>query len=123
VDAAALRHRSLQELRNMQFRLRQRAVERGAEPAVLWGGILASLPKLTVTLEILLGDRLAAVRSDRGAVLREAGRELGLTEQIEPFTRLHRTDPRPEDLDVVALAGGYLALLDQLARRLESEGR
>jgi predicted nucleotidyltransferase len=32
-------------VRDAEFRLRQRAVERGADVDALWGGVLRSLPK------------------------------------------------------------------------------
>lgn len=115
-----LRGRARQEVKNAELRLRGRAVERNGEASVLWRGLLASLPKLAVTLETLLRAGAHAVPADRPSVLRLAARELGVaTERMEPFAALHRTDRRPPEAEVRRLYGAYLELLAGLARQLE----
>lgn len=77
VDSRDLRLRALQELRNVEFRLRQRAVERGADPSVLWGGITASLPKLAVSATPTISPFCAAAGtkwSTRSGAGRKPGR-------------------------------------------------
>lgn len=119
VDAGAVRLRALQDLRNAEFRLRQRAVERGAEPAVLWGGLLRGLPKVAVTLETVLRLRGESVPADRPGVIRAAARAFG----VEPFADLagvHRHDPRPADAAARALVDKYLQALSTLCARIEA---
>jgi len=119
VDPGTLRLRMLQELKNTQFRLRQRTAERGADPAVLWGGLVQSLPKLAVVLESALRARGESVPSDRPAVLRAAARSLGLREDaMAPFAQIRRHDRRPDDGAVRVLAAAYLDLLASLSRAL-----
>jgi predicted nucleotidyltransferase len=121
IDRQALRLRALQELKNTALRLRQRAVERGADPTVLWGGLVQSLPKLTVTLETVLSLRGVAVPSERAGVLRAAGESLGLAEAVAPFLTVHRHEPRPDDASVRRLFGDYLKLVDALSDRIGRE--
>jgi len=106
----------------MRFRLRQRAVERGADPRVLWGGVVQNLPKLAVTLETMLRARPGAPPSpptDRASVLLEAGQALGVAPQkLEPFLHLHRHDPAPPDATVRELFDRYVELVAELAQRL-----
>jgi len=118
VDRGAMRIRVLQEIKNAELRLRQRAVERAAEPDVLWGGLVRSLPKLAVTLEVVLRLRGETVPPDRPGVIRAAGRALGLTDAVAPFAELHRHQRRPGDQQTVALFRDYLALLKQLGDEL-----
>lgn len=121
IDAAALRLRAQQELANMRLRLRQRVVERGADPRVLWGGLVQSLPKLAVTLETCLQARSPETPGarDRAGVLRQAARTFSVpAELLEPFLSLHREDPAPADAMIRELFDRYLALLDLLAQRL-----
>jgi predicted nucleotidyltransferase len=115
-----LRLRSRQEIKNTELRLRLRAVERGGDPQALWRGLMASLPKVAVTLETLLRLDGVAVPVDRPGLLRLAAREMGIpADQMEPFTELHRVDRRPEDERARRLYGDYLDLLSRLSRRLE----
>lgn len=114
IDRGAMRLRVLQEVKNIELRLRQRAVERGAEPDILWGGVVRSLPKLAVTLEVVLRLRGQPVPTSRGEVFRAAGRALGLGDAVTPFADLHRHTGRPDDQTVRALARDYLILLKQI---------
>jgi hypothetical protein len=116
VDAGQLQYRTVQELRNLQLRLRRQALERGAEPAVLWELLVRSLPKLAVALGTLLRGRGAQLPLARAPLLLQAARKLGLGEEaMAPFAGLRRRDARPEDAAVRALAGRYLDLLGALA--------
>jgi len=100
--------------------LRLRVVERGGDSGSLWRGLMASLPKIAVTLETLLRLDGVAVPSDRPGLLRLAGRELGIPEErLEPFTHLRRIDRRPEDAEVRRFYADYLDLLADLSRRVE----
>ena len=119
IDAAALRLRTLQELKNMEMRLRLRLVERGAEPGALWRGLVSSLPKAAVTLESVLRVRGIAVPADRPGLLRRAADELGVpAERISHLADLRRVDRRPEDGAVRRLYGEYLDLLAELGSRI-----
>lgn len=122
VAPEALRLRARQEIKNMELRLRLRALERGGDAGTLWRGMVASLPKVAVTLETLLRTGGVAVPPDRPGLLRLAAREMGIPEErMEPFTRLHRTDPQPDDATVRRLYGEYLELLAAISRRVEGE--
>jgi hypothetical protein len=119
IDAAALRLRTLQELKNLEMRLRLRLVERGAEAGALWRGLVRSLPKAAVTLESVLRVRGIAVPADRPGLLRRAAGELGVpAERIDHLAGLHRVDRRPEDGAVRRLYGEYLDLLAELGGRI-----
>jgi hypothetical protein len=120
VAPEALLLRARQEIKNTELRLRLRAVERGGDPDALWRGMMASLPKIAVTLETLMRAEGVSVPADRPGLLRLAGRELGIPEELlEPFSRLHRVDRRPDDAAVRQLYAGYLDLLADLSRRVE----
>lgn len=122
VQPEPLRLRSLQELKNMELRMRLRIVERNGDPDALWRGLLRNLPKLAVTLEVLLRARGVAVPADRQGVLRVAAQQLGVPAgQIEPIAALHRNDPRPDDERIRQLLASYLDLLAELCHRLERE--
>lgn len=119
-DRAGLHIRAQQELKNIELRLRQRAVERGADPAVLWGGIVQSLPKLAVTLEVVLRLAGEVPPADRPAVLRAAARALGVTsERVGSLANVHRHQRRPDDAAVLDLSATYLQLLGELGAALE----
>lgn len=119
IDPAALRLRVLQEIKNMELRLRLRVVERGADPDVLWRGLVSSLPKLAVTLETVLRARGIAVPADRPSLLRRAAAELGAApERVDRLADLRRIHRRPEDGAVRRLYGDLLDLLAELGRRL-----
>jgi predicted nucleotidyltransferase len=124
VSLEALLLRARQEIKNTELRLRLRVVERAGDPEALWRGLMASLPKLAVTLETLLRSRGIAVPADRPGLLRLGARELGLTDaKIEPFAGLRRTDQRPDDEMVRRLYALYLELLDELSAKLEVTAR
>lgn len=111
--------RARQELTNLAMRLRRRALERGADPAVMWRGLVGSLPGLAVVLETLLDARGVPIPAGRPAVLRAGAAALGLDPAaIKPFAELHRQDPAPAGAHVLALAGAYLLLLEDLAQRV-----
>jgi predicted nucleotidyltransferase len=117
-----LRLRARQEIKNTELRLRLRAVERSGDPDALWRGLMASLPKIAVTLETLLRLDGVAVPADRPGILRLAAQKMDIpAERMEPFTQLHRVDRRPEDETVRRLFSQYLDLLAALSRRLEKE--
>jgi hypothetical protein len=123
VDAGALRLRVLQEIKNLELRLRLRVIERGANPDVLWRGLVSSLPKTAVTLETVLRARGIAVPADRPSLLRRAAAELGVpAERIDRLADLRRIDRRPDDGAVRRLYGEYLELLAELGRRLAGDG-
>lgn len=122
VQPEPLRLRSLQELKNMELRMRLRIVERRGDPDALWRGLLRNLPKLAVTLEVLLRARGVVVPVDRQGVLRLAAQQLGVpAERIEPIAALHRNDPRPGDDAIRQLLSNYLDLLADLCHSLERE--
>ncbi|HBL27494.1 MAG TPA: hypothetical protein DD490_11720 [Acidobacteria bacterium] len=123
VQPEALRLRSLQELKNMELRLRLRVVERDGESDALWRGLLRSLPKLAVTLEVLVRSRGLEVPADRPGLLRQAARKLGVAAGfVEPVADLRRRDPRPADEEVRRLLSAYLDLLAELCRTLGGVG-
>lgn len=122
VQPEALRLRALQELKNMELRMRLRVVEQGADPDALWRGLTRALPKLAVTLEILLHARGLEVPADRPELLRLAGRELGLApERMEKIAGVRRVDRRPEDQAVRECVSQYLAMLGEMCRKVEGE--
>jgi hypothetical protein len=121
ITQEALVLRARQEVKNTELRLRLRAVERAGDSGALWRGLMASLPKLAVTLETLMRCRGLAVPADRSGLLRLGARELGLAEQIEPFAALRRTDPRPDATTVRRLYAEYLSLLGLIFEALEEE--
>lgn len=117
-----LRLRARQEIKNTELRLRLRAVERSGDPDALWRGLMASLPKLAVTLESLLRLDGVAVPADRPGILRLAAQTMDIpAERMEPFTQLHRVDRRPDDEAARRLYAQYLDLLSSLSRRVEQE--
>lgn len=122
VQPEPLRLRSLQELKNMELRMRLRILERSGETDALWRGLLRNLPKLAVTLEVLLRARGVDVPADRPGVLRQAAQQLGIPpERMERIAGLRRSDKRPDDATVHALLNDYLDLLAEIGHRLESE--
>lgn len=121
VDRGVLELRVQQQLWNVAYRLRQRAVERGSDSRVLWGGILASLPKLAVVLESILRLRGASVPRDRPGVLRAAAVSLGLpAERMEPWASVHRDQPAPDEATITRRYAEYLALLHDLSTKIEA---
>ena len=119
VDPAMLRLRASQQLSNTELRFRQRVVEHAADPASIWAGVMSDLPKLAVTLETLLRLPPSEQPADRAGVLRRAGEALGIPrELIHRFAALHRTDDRPGDDVVRAVALDWLRLLTLLRARL-----
>jgi predicted nucleotidyltransferase len=122
VQPEALRLRALQELKNMELRMRLRVVERGTDPGAMWRGLTRALPKLAVTLEILLRTRGIPVPADRPGLLRAAARELGITaERIDRIADLRRVD-RPPDHEIIrAQLAEYLAILADMSRYVEGE--
>lgn len=122
VQPEPLRLRSLQELKNMELRMRLRVVERGADPDALWRGLVRNLPKLAVTLEVLLRARGVEVPADRPGVLRQAAQQLGIPpERMDRIASLRRVEKRPDDETVRQRLADYLELLAEICHRLESE--
>ncbi|HYU35507.1 MAG TPA: nucleotidyltransferase domain-containing protein [Thermoanaerobaculia bacterium] len=122
VQPEPLRLRSLQELKNMELRMRLRIVERAGDPDALWRGLLRNLPKLAVTLEVLLRSRGVEVPADRAGVLRQAALQLGVpVERVDPLACLRRNDTRPDDETVRQLLAAYLEALAEICHQLEGE--
>jgi len=122
VQPEPLRLRSLQELKNMELRMRLRIVERAGDPDALWRGLLRNLPKLAVTLEVLLRSRGVEVPADRAGVLRQAALQLGVpVERVDPIADLRRNDVRPDDETVRQLLTAYLEALAEICHQLEGE--
>ena len=122
VQPEALRLRALQELKNMELRMRLRVVERGADPGAMWRGLTRSLPKLAVTLEILLRARGIPVPADRPGLLRLAARELGIAaERIDRIADLRRVDRPPDEETIRGQLAEYLAILADICRNVEGE--
>lgn len=122
VQPEALRLRSLQELKNMELRMRLRIVERAGETDALWRGLVRNLPKLAVTLEVLLRARGVEVPADRPGVLRQAAQQLGIDPgRMARIAGLRRIEKRPDDETVHGLLTDYLDLLAEICHRLESE--
>lgn len=122
VQPEPLRLRSLQELKNMELRMRLRVVERSGETDALWRGLMRNLPKLAVTLEVLLRARGVEVPADRPGVLRQAVQQLGISpERMERIAGLGRAEKRPDDETVHRLLDDYLDLLAEICHRLEGE--
>jgi hypothetical protein len=122
VQPEPLRLRSLQELKNMELRMRLRVVERAGETDAIWRGLVRNLPKLAVTLEVLLRARGVAVPVDRPGVLRQAAQQLGIDpERMDRIAGLRRVEKRPDDGTVHRLLDDYLDLLAEICHRLEGE--
>ncbi len=116
VDAGQLRYRTVQELKNMQLRLRRQVLERGAEPAVLWEAVVRSLPKLAVVLATLLRGSGVRLPLERPPLLLQAARELGLAgTAMARFAPMRRRDKRPDAATVRDTAHEYLDMLGNLA--------
>lgn len=123
IDPAAMRLRAGQEMSNSELRFRQRVVEHAGDVEAMWAGVMSDLPKLAVTLETLLRLRGADQPADRAGVLRRAGDSLGLPRDlINRFAALHRTDERPADDVVRAVAFDWLRLLALLRTRIAADG-
>ena len=122
VQPEPLRLRSLQELKNMELRMRLRIVERAGDADALWRGLLRNLPKLAVTLEVLLRSRGVEVPADRAGVLRQAALQLGMpVERVEPIAGLRRNDARPDDETVRRLLAVYLETIADICHQVEGE--
>jgi Nucleotidyltransferase domain len=122
VQPEPLRLRSLQELKNMELRMRLRVVERAGETDAIWRGLVRNLPKLAVTLEVLLRARGVTVPVDRPGVLRQAAQQLGIDpERMDRIACLRRVEKRPDDETVHRLLDDYLDLLAEICHRLEGE--
>src|SRR6202158_1427004 len=73
-----LRFAALQELKNLEIRLRHRILDGGTDPDLLWAGIVQSLPRLVAILETVLHARGGERPATRSDVLRMAPETLGL---------------------------------------------
>jgi hypothetical protein len=117
-----LRFAALQELQNLEIRLRHRILDRGTDPDLLWAGIVQSLPRLVAILETVLhahaGERRErpATRSD---MVRQAAETLGIEpSRLETINALRQLASRPTDEVVREELAGYLALIADLVRHL-----
>ncbi|HYL06698.1 MAG TPA: hypothetical protein VE075_11700 [Thermoanaerobaculia bacterium] len=114
-----LRFAALQELKNLEIRLRHRILDRGTDPDLLWAGIVQSLPRLIAILETVLHARGWERPANRADVLRLAGEALGIEPlRLEPINALRQLASRPTDEAVREELGAYLALLADLVRHL-----
>ncbi len=114
-----LRFAALQELANLEIRMRHRILAHGTDPDLLWAGIVQNLPRLIAILETVLHARGGERPASRADVLRLAAEALGLEPaRIEPINALRQLGSRPTDEVVREALGAYLALLGELVRRL-----
>jgi hypothetical protein len=114
-----LRFAALQELKNLEIRLRHRILDRGTDPDLLWAGIVTSLPRLQAILETVLHARGYERPATRADVLRLAGEALEIEpSRLEPINALRQLTSRPTDEAVREELGAYLALLADLVRHL-----
>jgi len=114
-----LRFAALQELKNLEIRLRHRILDRGTDPDLLWAGIVQTLPRLLAILETELHARGIEMPAGRADVPRLAGEQLGLEPaHVELIASLRLRTSRPNDDTVREELAGYLALLSDLVQRL-----
>ncbi|HVT56793.1 MAG TPA: hypothetical protein VHR45_00190 [Thermoanaerobaculia bacterium] len=110
---------ALQELKNLELRLRQWVFERGADPDMLWAGLVQSLPKLASILETALVSRGLGVPATRGELLRAAGQELGIeADRLERVAASRLRAGRPTDDAVREQLGELFELIADLLRAL-----
>lgn len=122
IDARKLGLRTLQEITNLELRLRQRVLERGGSAEVAWRELVRSLPKLAILFEAVLRSRGAEIPTERSEILIAAGKLLQLpSDTVETLARVHRHAPRPSDEDVQRALGDYLELLSRWKDRLAAE--
>jgi hypothetical protein len=114
-----LRFAALQELKNLEIRLRHRILDRGTDPDLLWVGIVQSLPRLLAILETVVHARSGERPASRAEMLRLAGEALGIEPlRLEPINALRQLTSRPTDEVVREELAAYLALLADLVRHL-----
>jgi hypothetical protein len=114
-----VRFAALQELKNLEDRLRHRIVNHGTDPDLLWSGLVQSLPRLASILETVLYTRQETLPGERAEMLRQAGIELGIDPaRLEPLAALRPTTRRPADDIVRASLDDYLHLLADLIQQL-----
>jgi hypothetical protein len=119
ISPRGLRFAALQELKNLEIRLRHRILDRGTDADLLWAGIVQSLPRLVAILETVLYARDGERPATRPDVLRLGGEALGIDpSRLEPIHALRLRTSRPTDEAVREELGGYLALLADLVRAL-----
>lgn len=117
-----LRFAALQELKNLEIRLRHRILDRGTDPDLLWAGIVQSLPRLFAILETVLHGRGGERPATRADVPRLAAEALGIEPlRLEPINALRQLTSRPTDETVREELGAYLELLADLVRHLGRE--
>jgi hypothetical protein len=118
-----LRFAALQELKNLEIRLRHRILDRGTDPDLLWAGIVQSLPRLIAILETELHARGIEMPAGRADVLRLAGDQLGIEpSRVELISSLRLRTSRPNDDTVREELAQYLALLSDLVQHLGRAG-
>jgi hypothetical protein len=114
-----LRFAALQELKNLEIRLRHRIVNHGTDPDLLWGGIVQTLPRVIAILETVLHARGIEVPAERPELLRLAAGELGMEpDRLEQLGAGRLRAKRPNDEAVREDLAGYLALLADLMQHL-----
>ena len=114
-----LRFAALQDLKNLEDRLRHRIVNHGTDPDLLWSGLVQSLPRLASILETALHARHANLPAERAEVLRLAGMELGIDPaRLESLAALRPVTRRPPDETVRETLDEYLRLLADLVQHL-----
>jgi len=114
-----LRFAALQELQNLEIRLRHRILDRGTDPDLLWAGIVQSLPRLVAILETVLHARGGERPATRFDMVRLAAETLGIEpSRLETINALRQLASRPTDEVVREELAGYLALIADLVRHL-----
>jgi hypothetical protein len=110
---------ALQELKQLEDKLRHRILDRGTDSDLLWAGIVQSLPRLMAILETVVHARGGEPPAGSADVLRLAAEALDVEPALlAPIAALRQHARRPTDEAVREELGGYLALLAELVRRL-----
>jgi hypothetical protein len=119
ISPQGLRFAALQELKQVEDKLRHRIIDRGTDPELLWAGMVQTLPRLLAILETVVYARGGETPAGRADVLRQAAEALAMEpSRLEPIGGPRPRSGRPTDEAVREELEGYLALLAELVRRL-----
>jgi hypothetical protein len=119
ISPQGLRFAALQEIKNLESRMRHRVVNHGTDPDLLWAGLAQSVAHLTSILETVLYAGGQPSPAERSEVLRLAGAELDIEPaRLEPLAALRPATRRPPDETVRETLDSYLRLLADLGQRL-----
>jgi hypothetical protein len=119
ISPHGLRFAALQDLKNLEDRLRHRIVNHGTDPDLLWSGFVQSLVRLASILETVLYARHDSLPAERSEMLRLAAGELGVEPgRVESLAALRPATRRPPDDTVRETLGDYLHLLADLVQNL-----